>query len=221
VVPPLIPQVLGTKTYGDLIKTSNSSAVYFMDAAGKKHLFPNSDIFWSWYSGDWSGVKFGNTTLTVATITMEQFNNISEANHVKMRAGLLVKFTNSPRIYVASNGGKLHKLESATVAETLFGTDWSKKIKNVQPGFSVDYDTAGTALTSTSAYPDGALIKWTGSVDTYYISGGLKRLINSANMVANGFVESNVRTAPATISYTAGAAITTAEAVLTTVAGGL
>ena len=84
-----------TPTTGDLVKTASDSAVYYINASGERTLFVNAVTFWSWYSGDWSNITSGNETVSVQTISQEDFDNLAVDGHVTVRPGTkLIKFQN-------------------------------------------------------------------------------------------------------------------------------
>ncbi|MDO8669422.1 MAG: hypothetical protein Q7K65_03965 [Candidatus Buchananbacteria bacterium] len=208
-----------TPVAGDLIKTSTDSAVYYIDAGGKRNLFVNGVTFWTWYSGSWSALKMGNKTPVVKILSQGDFDALTNGTHVAVRAGVkLIKFQNSPKVYVVSTGNVLREV-SDTLAKSLFGADYAtKKLITIQNGFEGDY-TKGAALASGDKLPDGSLIKYSGSEDIFYIQDGLKRMVTSDAFIANGFWASSVVTVPATMVYTAGTSITGEEAALTTIVG--
>ena len=208
-----------TPMAGDLIKTATDSAVYYIDASGKRNLFVNAVTFWTWYSGSWSALKMGNDSMTLKVLSQEDFDALTSGTHATVRPGTkLIKFQNSPKVYVVSTGNVLREVSDA-VAKELFGADYAtKKLITIQNGFETDY-SKGAALASGDALPDGSLIKYTGSEDIYYIQDGMKRMVSSDAFIANGFMASSVVTVATSMSYDAGDSITSEEAALTTVAG--
>ena len=207
---------------GDLIKTANDSAVYYIDADNKRVLFVNAVTFWSWYGGDWSSVTMGNDTMSIQTISQEDFDDLDVGGHVIVRPGSeLIKFANSPRVYAVTPGGELRAVVASsgddTVAKALYGDDYS--VVTIQNGFESDY-TKGDALTVDSSLPDGSLVKYEGSEDIYYIQDGDKRVIADDAFMANGFADSSVVTVPTSMTYSDGESVTEAEGDLTTVSGG-
>ncbi len=212
-----------TPTAGDLVKTATNSAVYYIDADGKRHLFVNAVTFWTWYSGDrtrWTGIKFGNTAKTITVISQTDFDALTLGSHVAVRPGVnLVKFQNSPKSYAVLPNAVLSYVSTEAAASALYGADWAKKIITIQDGFENDYAKTGADLTATSKLPDGSLVKWSWSKDIYYISDGKKRKVSTDGFVANGFKYTSVLTASASMTYEAGTGITAKEAALSTVAG--
>jgi len=168
----LLPSVAqaATLTPGDLIKASGP-AVYYYSADGNRYVFPNEKTYFSWYA-DFS---------SVVTITDAELAAILIGGNVTIRPGTkLVKITTDPKTYaVSSRCGMLHWIESETIAEALYGTDWNTRIVDVPDAFFVDYEVGSSV--STEVHPDGQLITIDGDSETYVVMGGAKRkLVGSA-----------------------------------------
>lgn len=205
-------------TGGELIKlacpakvnsTHACKSVYYLDSNLKRHPFPNEATFKSWYA-DFSGVK---------TVTAAEMSSYAMAANVTIRPGTyLVKITTDPKVYAVESGGKLRWIASEEVAKKLYGADWAKKIKDVPDAFFVNYDAASAATnTVIGEHPIGSLIKYAGSVNVYYVVGGIKRLVSSSGMTANNFRDEFILETD--VTYTNGADIIAAESNLNTVAG--
>lgn len=141
-----------TPIIGDLIKTATDSAIYYIDTDKKRHLFVNSATFWTWYTGSWSSIKFDGNTKTLTTISQTDFDNIDTGNHITARPGAkIIKFQNSPKIYIVTTGSKLALIPDTTTAESKFGANWATKIIIIQNGFENDYikENTPTATTNT------------------------------------------------------------------------
>lgn len=208
---------LATATYspsaGDLVKTANDSAVYYIDSEGERHLFSNAVTYWTWYSGTWADQD-------IMTISQEDFDALEVADNVVARAGVsLVKFENSPKTYAVLPGGVLAHVTDEDAAIALFGSDWLSKVILIQNAFETNYSKTGDDLTSDSNLPDGSLIKYEGSDDIYYIEDGEKRLVEDDAFVANSFKDSAVLTVATSMTFDTGESITGEEAALSTVAG--
>jgi hypothetical protein len=203
---------------GELIKlacpakasaTHPCKSVYYLDSSLKRHPFPNEATFKSWYA-DFSSVK---------TVTSEVMSSYAMAANVTIRPGTyLVKITTDPKVYAVEAGGKLRWVSSEETAKNLFGTNWAKKVVDVSDAFFINYDaTNATTNAVASKHPAGALIKYAGSANVYYVVDGVKRLISSAGMTANRFRDEFILTTD--VNYSVGADILAAESVFTTVAG--
>ncbi|MFH1111921.1 MAG: hypothetical protein V1712_02520 [Patescibacteria group bacterium] len=192
---------------GDLIKMAGNSAVYYYDGT-YRYVFPNESTYKSWYS-DFSGV---------VTISQAEMFSIDFGGNVTMRPGTwLVKVTSIPKVYAVEPGGVLRWIDSEARATALYGSNWNKKIKDVDDTVWVNYTPGSTV--STDKHPVGSLVKYTGSSTVYYVdTGDVKRPISSeaalaANMFRNEFVQET------TISYTDGSSVTGKEGDLVNVAG--
>jgi len=206
-----IPAVsAATLTAGDLIKGSGS-AVYFYAADGKRYTFPTLSTYMTWYS-DFTTVK---------TITDSEMAAISLAGNVVVRPGTkLIKIDTVPKVFAVEPKGKLVWVASEAVANTLYGADWAKKIVTIPDGFWTNYTDSGLSLSGTT-YPEGQLVKWVGSTNVYYVTGGKKALVSSdAVLAANMWKAGDVVTAPASITMADGTAITAAVSTLVDVSQG-
>lgn len=126
---------------GDLIKAS-TPAVYFYACNGKRYVFPNQDVYLSWY-GDFSNVK---------KITDEQLASIMIGGNVTYKPGSkLVKITTDPKVYALDAAGTLRWLSTESLAVSLYGSNWTGKINDVQDAFFVNYKV-GTPIVSLSDY---------------------------------------------------------------------
>ncbi|MDD5043051.1 MAG: hypothetical protein PHD51_00060 [Patescibacteria group bacterium] len=197
-----------TITGGDLIKASGA-AVYYYGNDGKRYVFPNETTYKTWYA-DFSGVK---------TITDSELAAVSIGGNVTMRAGTkLAKITTDPKVYAIEPGGVLRWVETETVAKTLWGNDWAKRVVDVPDAFFTNYSSGSSLATAT--YPTGSLVKTAGSADVYYIDGTTKRKIdNEAALTGNLFQSANIVTASDLAAYTAGAIISGKDSAISNVAG--
>ncbi len=218
---------LATASYspsaGDLIKTADDPAVYYVDSEHKRHLFVNEVTFWTWYSGDWSNIGYGSDSKTVEVVSQSDFGDLEAGDNVTVRPGSkLIKFKNSPRVYAVTPGGDLREVVDSdsddSVAVALYGEDYEDRLITIQNGFEANY-SKGDALTADSNLPDGSLVQYEGSDDIYYIEDDQKRPIEDSAFIANGFKDSSVVTVPSSMTYSEGESITGEEADLTTVAG--
>ncbi len=191
-----------TLTAGDLIKASGA-AVYFYAADGKRYTFPTQSTYTTWFTG------FGK----VKTITDDELSAIDLAGNVVVRPGTkLVKITTVKKVFAVGAKGMLYHVADEPTAKALFGDNWAKRVTDVPDGFWTNYTDSGVALTGTS-YPAGQLVKK--GTDTYLVNadGTWSKLTGTA-LADNGFSADNVVTAPATMTFTAGADITGAKATL-------
>ncbi|MBI2990221.1 MAG: hypothetical protein HYY51_03490 [Candidatus Magasanikbacteria bacterium] len=125
----------------DLIKSSASPAVYYLGADGKRYVFFNADLYFTWYS-DFSSVK---------TISPNELSNIMIGGNVTYRPGTLVKIQTDPRVYAVDRGGVLRWINGEQVAKSIFGLNWAAKIK-VVPDFLFTNYRLGDAISSNSDF---------------------------------------------------------------------
>jgi hypothetical protein len=194
-------------TSGDLVKVDGASAVYYLGADSRLYVFPNQDVFFSWYSDF-------NSVVTISATELNSYG-APKAN-VVMRAGTrLIKrpIPTAPEVYAVEPNGTLRWIDSEATAIALYGNAWATRVVDVVDSFFTNYqgDNAKTNKVTAAAYPAGSLIKAPGAGDIYYIdTDGKARLINDeAAFDANRFKWSDVVTAAAGFTMPAmGATIT-------------
>ncbi len=202
----IVPAASAAST-GDKIKVAGNSAVYYVSGSSK-HLFSTEKTFWTWYSGTW-----GNNP--VMTVSQSEFDALTTGANVIARAGSLVKFDNSPKVYVVGMNGMLYNLTEET-AKAWYGADYSTKVNTIQSSFEANYTKSSEMPTKAV---DGMLVKYAGSEDVYLIQDGKKRMVSDEGFTANKFKDSMVITIPASMTYSNGSSITGVEAGVWNVAG--
>ncbi|MBU4360410.1 hypothetical protein KKA66_00950 [Patescibacteria group bacterium] len=192
---------------GDLIKTSDRSAVYYLGTDNKRYIFTTESTYKSWYA-DFSAVK------TIAQADMDKLDEFG--GNVTFRPGTwLIKFPTVPNVYAVEQGGVLRHIASEAIAKSLYGAEWWKWVKEVAEENYMSY-TVGNDITEAK-HSSGALIKYAGSNNIYYVSGSLKRVLTGNALNENNFkqlfvIETN-------IEYDDGAEVAGFEPVLKTTAG--
>ena len=113
--------------------------VYFHSQLGTRHAFPNSKVFFTWYSG------FGE----VKTISKETMAGIPLGQNVTYRPGTrMVKFLTSDVVYTVNRGGNLRAVETERLASDLYGIAWNTKIDDINDAFYTDYSFGAPLITS-------------------------------------------------------------------------
>lgn len=140
-----------TPTAGSLIKLACTAgaalddpcrAVYYRSIDGKRHAFPNSKVFFSWYQ------NFDS----VVTVSAAEMGNSLLGKNVTYRPGVkMVKFETLNRVYAVAQGGLLRWVTSESIANALYGSDWNTKIDDIPDTFYGNY-TFGTDVTEASPY---------------------------------------------------------------------
>lgn len=134
----LVTNTVNAKCTADsLVKIAGNSAVYYCGADGKRYVFPNSNIFKTWYS-DYSTVK---------TISADELASLQIGGSVKYRPGVtMLKLQTDPRVYFVAPGGLLRWVSSEAIALKLFGATWNKQVQDVSDAFISNY-SMGASLT--------------------------------------------------------------------------
>jgi hypothetical protein len=179
-------------TSGKLVKIENHPAVYYVNGS-TKHLFSTENTFWSWYSGTWANNP-------VMTVSQSEFDAMTTGANVIARAGSLVKFDNSPKVYVVGSNGILYNI-TEDAAKAWYGNDYSTKVNLVQSSFEANYTKSTSVLTSSDKVANGTLVKYAGSEDVYLIADGKKRMVSDEGFTANKFKDSMVITIPASMTF--------------------
>jgi hypothetical protein len=120
-------------------------AVYYIGADGKRHAFPNSETFYSWYAG-FDAVRI---------ITPQQMGQYMLGANITYRPGrLMVKFTTDPKTYAVGRGGVLRWVKTEELARTFYGQDWNQHIRDIPDTFYANY-SFGADISSVSDYDPG------------------------------------------------------------------
>ncbi len=123
---------------GDLIKipddgnvaTLNDTAVYYYALNGKRYVFPNEKVYYSWYTD----------FIKVQIIPIDQMSLIPIGGNVTYKPGSkMVKFQTDPKTYIVTKGGVLRWAKTEAVAQGWFGSDWNQSIDDITEAFYVNY----------------------------------------------------------------------------------
>lgn len=123
-------------------------AVYYVGMDGKRHAFPNSRVYFSWY------VDFN----AVHAVTAERLGQYVLGANVTYRPGnRMVKFTTDPKVYAVADGGILHWVKTEDLARAYYGTQWNTHVDDIVDAFYTNY-TFGAAIDTEASYsPAGEL----------------------------------------------------------------
>lgn len=117
-------------------------AVYYIGADGKRHAFPNSRVFFTWYA------NFDE----VRAVTAERLGQYALGSNVTYRPGArMVKFTTDPKVYAVGRGGVLRWVATEELAVTLYGSNWNTKIDDIPDAFYTNY-TFGADISAASDF---------------------------------------------------------------------
>ncbi len=145
-------------SHGTVIRTSDSTAVYYYGNDGKKHLFPSENVFFSWFA----------SYSSVATVTNSVMNSLPLGENVTYRPGtVLVKFSTSSAVYAISQGGVLHPFVSEEVARSVYGSNWASYVVIVPTNRMSDY-TFGSMITSSSQHNKATVYASVSSIEANF-----------------------------------------------------
>jgi hypothetical protein len=117
-------------------------AVYYVGTDGKRHAFPNSKVFFTWYQ-NFNGVQ---------VITADQLAAYPLGKNVTYRPGVrMVKFTTDPKVYAVAQGGDLRWISTEAIASAYYGASWNQMIDDIPDTFYTNY-TFGAAINSAGDY---------------------------------------------------------------------
>ena len=175
-----LPTAASAATFGDLIKGTTLSTVYYYGSDGQRYSFPNEKTFFSW-NNDFSAVK---------TISDTQLAGITLAGNIAYRPGSRwIKITSDAKVYAVSTTGKVRWIENEATAKGLGGDNWNTLIDDVPDVFFTDY-SVGNSLSSPAAGYDGML--WSDGTSTYLVSGAKYSLVTPAGFAANHYKAASV-----------------------------
>lgn len=114
---------------GELIKASGPAVYYYFD--GKRYVFPNEQIYFSWYE-NFDDVK---------TVSDSTLASVQIGGNVTYRPGTkLVKITSDPKVYMVTEANMLQWVQTEADAIKLYGEDWAKQVSDVSDAFFLDYE---------------------------------------------------------------------------------
>jgi hypothetical protein len=105
-------------------------AVYYYGHDGKRHAFPNSKVFFTWYQ------NFD----AVVTVTPSMMGELPLGKNVTYRPGVrMVKFATVNNVYAVGADGVLRWVKTEDLARSLYGADWNTKIDDIADVFFTNY----------------------------------------------------------------------------------
>lgn len=130
-------------------------AVYYRGADGKRHAFPNANIYFTWYP-DFSTVK---------TISAGEMATYPLAKNVTYRPGSrLVKFSTLNNVYAVARGGTLRWVKTEAAAATLYSATWNKGVHDLSDAFYPDYKF-GADINIAADFSPSAEMSGTATID--------------------------------------------------------
>lgn len=117
---------------GSLVRSPSVSAVYYCGANGKRYVFPNERIYFTWYEDFDSVVTVSETELAAIPLG----GNVTYKPGVRM-----VKIESVENVYAVAPGGVLRWIPSPSIAQALYGKDWAKNVDDLSIAFFGNYKT--------------------------------------------------------------------------------
>lgn len=198
---------------GDRIKLRSSATVYLFGSDGRRHLFFNELVYYSWYLNQVGIIELADRDLA----------SILPGPNVQIRPGTwLIKIQTAPQLYAVARCGVRQWITTESLGRGLFGPMWNvgtdqvipvpgvRRARDLSEAYFTDYHE-GAALTAR-VHPDGSLIRYAGSAERYLIQGGMRRRISPEGFVANRWNEAFLTISD--IAYPDGAPITGYEPLL-------
>lgn len=120
-------------------------AVYYLGEDGKRHAFPNENVYFTWYT------DFDD----VIIVTDDYLASIMLGSNVTYHPGTtMVKFPSLSTVYAVGEEGELRAIASEEVATSIFGTTWNEQIDDISEAFYGNYEF-GDDIDATSDFdPD-------------------------------------------------------------------
>jgi hypothetical protein len=130
---------------GSLVKSSVAKAVYWIDADGKRWVFPSEGAYHSWYP-DFSGI---------ITLTPVELASHPLGGNVVYRPGIrMLKLPSDPTVYAVDHAGVLRPIASEEVIFRVYGSTWSTYIDDLSEAFFFNY-SIGAPITGANQFnPD-------------------------------------------------------------------
>lgn len=126
----------------DVLITASDKTVYYYANNGKRYVFPNEDIYYSWF------FNFDD----VVSVTDEELASIPIGGNVTHRPGVrMIKLQTDPKTYAVAPGGVLRWITSEQIAQELYGAEWGNYVNDVSDALFVNY-TVGEPIESPEDY---------------------------------------------------------------------
>ncbi len=110
--------------------TYSDSAVYYYASNGRRYVFPNEKVYFTWYT------SFEN----VRVLSLEDMSKIPIGGNLTYRPGEKpVKFQTDDKVYAVYKAGELRWIKSENIARGIYGPDWIYKVDDINESFYVNY----------------------------------------------------------------------------------
>ncbi len=126
----------------DVLVKASGPAVYYYASDGKRYVFPNENVYYSWF------FNFDD----IVTITDEELASIPIGGNVTNRPGIrMIKLQTDPKTYAVAPGGILRWVTTEEIAESMYGHEWNQYVDDVSDALFVNY-TIGNPIEEAGDY---------------------------------------------------------------------
>lgn len=133
---------------GDIVKAQGHSAIYYIGADHKRHVYPSIKEYSSW----------NQTFVAVKEIPVSVISQITPGKSITIRPGTnLIKIASNSKVYAVDEDGKLRWVTSTSVAVAMYGPNWEDRIVDLGASRFADYEMG--ASVTTPAYIDGTVVR--------------------------------------------------------------
>lgn len=185
----------------DLVKTANLDTVYYYSIFGQRHVFPNYNIFYSWFN-DFSNI-----------ITVDDLSGYELGENVMVRGGtFLVTIQSTNKIYGIEPGGILRWYEDEDILKKLYGNNYQSNLIDIPSSFFFSY-TEGQPITDLE-FPRGTVVRNSVSQKLYLIGeNNLLREITGDAFEENGFLNRFIQVLPVDYPFAYGNPLDSRESI--------
>lgn len=164
---------------GDLVKTDNSTTVYYYSSAtNTRHAFPNIHVFLSWFTLD--------DLNQVKDVANDQIKNAALGKNMTYKPGTrLVKIQTDPRVYAIGYNNTLQWIETEDTAKFYYGNDWADRVDDINVAFFGDYTIGNSVNREKNQAPDSFVYEVNGN--THIFSDNKSYDMTPESAVVNAF----------------------------------
>lgn len=119
--------VFGISRNISLLGSASHDTTYYYGRDCKRHAFPEQ-AYESWFESAPSDAQ---------PLSAETMAGITLGAIVTYRPGSLIRFQDSPRVYLIADGGALHPIADESTAVSLFGKTWSSHVRVISVGYFI------------------------------------------------------------------------------------
>ncbi|NUM25953.1 MAG: hypothetical protein HUU49_05075 [Candidatus Buchananbacteria bacterium] len=163
-----------------LVRSADFGTIYYIDSRGVRHPFPNEITYRSWYGADFS---------KVVTVGNEFLANYPLGENITIRPGTyLVKIRTTSPVYAVEQGGVLREIQNESIAESIYGADWSKRVVDVPDVFFENYQI-GQPIKHDYTIPESVLYFNSDLKKYFYKNAGLLRAFADDEALAKNYFD--------------------------------